>query len=104
LGTIAIPVNQLRFVELEGAQNRVSTFGTDLFVGKIQTTEFHVKMINTSKELKLNRDRIKRMTFPDPPQTFDLFEEVPAPVTKKDDTKKDKDKDSDKDKKDKDKN
>ncbi len=92
LGMVTVPLAQIRFVESESAQNRVSTFGLDLFVGTITTPEFKVRLLNTKQEVTVKRERIKRMNFPDAPQPMEsLFSEAkPLPIPKDKKDKKDK--------------
>jgi len=97
LGVVSVALDQLRFVECESLNHRASTFGLDLYVGRIETTEFRVRLLNTKTQLVVQRERVKRLVFPDPPQPVEpLFPEV-KPETK--DKKKDEKKDGKKDEK-----
>jgi hypothetical protein len=89
IGTVAVPMDQVRFVELEAPMNRVSTFGLDLYIGKIQTEKFRVKLLNTGKEFTIPLDRVKRMVFPEPPPPIEPI----LPLEPEKEKEKDKDKD-----------
>jgi hypothetical protein len=64
-GTVTLKIDAIRFVDLEGEVQRVSTHTFDMFYGVIQTAEFRVRMLGPQQDVALQRERVRRIFFPE---------------------------------------
>jgi hypothetical protein len=72
LGALALKIDTIRFLDVEGNVHRIMTHGLETFYGLVQTEQINVRLLATEKASPLKRGDLKRIVFPDPPR--DLLE------------------------------
>jgi hypothetical protein len=72
LGAIRFKREEVRFIDLEGAYNRISTQELDTYYGTLETSEVRLRLLATDEPKTIPLEQIKRLVLPARPRPYGL--------------------------------